>query len=45
MIAVVVLGVLLSWVVVSAITAAACAAVVAGGVREDRARGFLTERS
>jgi hypothetical protein len=32
MIAVVVLAVLLSWVVVSAITAVACAAVLAGGV-------------
>ena len=45
MIAAVVLAVLLGWFVVSAITAVACGAVVAGGVREDRARGFLTDRS
>lgn len=45
MMAAVVLAVLVTWVVVSAITAVACAAVVRGGVQEDRARGFLTDRS
>ena len=44
MIAFVVLAVLLAWLVVSAITAVVCAAVVRGGVQEDRARGFLTDR-
>jgi hypothetical protein len=46
MIAVVVLAVLLlAWLIVSAITAVACTAVVRGGVQEDRARGFLDDRS
>jgi hypothetical protein len=45
MIAVVVLAVLLAWLVVSAITAVACTAVVRGGLQEDRARGFLTDGS
>jgi len=39
-----VLGVLLvagAWIVVSALTAVVCAAVLRGGVQEDRARGYL----
>jgi hypothetical protein len=45
MIGLVVVAVLLVWLVVSAVTAAGCAAVVRGGVAEDRARGFLSYRS
>jgi hypothetical protein len=41
----VLLAVLGAWVVLSAVTAAACALVVRGGVEEDRARGYLTYRS
>jgi hypothetical protein len=45
MIGLVIVAVLLVWLVVSALTAVACAAVVRGGVAEDRARGYLTYRS
>ena len=41
-----VLGVLLvagAWIVVSALTAVVCAAVLRGGVQEDRARGRLSD--
>lgn len=41
MIGLVVVAVLLVWLIVSALTAA----VVRGGVAEDRARGYLTYRS
>ena len=41
----VVLLVLASWVVVSALTAIVWAAVVRGGADEDRARGYVTDRS
>jgi hypothetical protein len=37
----VVVAVLVTWLVLSALAAVACAAVVRGGVEEDRARGFL----
>jgi hypothetical protein len=45
MIALVVLAVLVTWLLVSAVTAFLAGAVVHGGVEEDRARGFLTYRS
>jgi hypothetical protein len=41
MIGLVVLAVLVAWLVVSALTAVACASVMRGGVEEDRARGYL----
>jgi hypothetical protein len=44
MIALVILAVLLTWVVVSAITAVVCSAVARGGLQEDRARGYLVDR-
>jgi hypothetical protein len=40
-----VLAFLGAWLVVSALTAVVCAAVVRGGLQEDRARGYLTDRS
>ena len=45
MIGLVVLAVLGVWFVLSALTAVGCAAVVRGGVAEDRARGYLSYRS
>jgi hypothetical protein len=44
MIGLVVLAVLGVWFVLSALTAVGCAAVVRGGVEEDRARGYLSYR-
>jgi hypothetical protein len=44
MIGLVVLAVLGAWLVLSALAAVGCAAVVRGGVEEDRARGYLSYR-
>jgi hypothetical protein len=41
----VVLLVCLAWLLVSALTALIWAAVARGGVAEDRARGYVTDRS
>jgi hypothetical protein len=41
----VILAVLTGWVLLSAVTAVVWTAVVRSGVREDRARGYLTDRS
>ena len=43
MTAVLVLALLAAWCLLSVLTAAACAAILRGGVEEDRARGFLTD--
>lgn len=40
MIATVVLVVIGAWLLLSVVTAVACAAVARGGLREDRARGY-----
>ncbi len=40
MIATVVLAIVGAWLLLSVITAVACAAVARGGLREDRARGY-----
>jgi hypothetical protein len=45
MIGLVVLAVLGAWLVLSALAAVGCAAVVRGGVEEDRARGYLSYRA
>ena len=41
----VIFAVLMGWVLASAVTAVVWTAVVRSGVREDRARGYLTDRS
>jgi len=33
-----------TWLLLSVLTTAACAGVVRGGVREDRMRGYVTDR-
>jgi hypothetical protein len=39
-----VFAVLAGWVLCSVLTAAVCSTVARGGVAEDRARGYLTDR-
>jgi hypothetical protein len=41
----VIFAVLTGWALLSAVTAVVLTAVVRSGVREDRARGYLTDRS
>jgi hypothetical protein len=45
MIVLVIFVVLMGWVLVSAVTAVVWTAVVRSGAQEDRARGYLTDRS
>jgi hypothetical protein len=44
-IAMMILTVVGAWFVLSVLGTVACAAVVRGGQREDRMRGYLTDRS
>jgi hypothetical protein len=44
MVTVVVLAVLGAWLLIAVMTTVACVAVVRGGAREDRLRGFLVRR-